>query len=165
VIRRRLGNDRERGVSAVEFAVLMPVFLPLIFLLVQAGLYFHAVNVIQAVAQTTGRVIRTYPGSPGQADPTPGSPGQADPTTVLPTQRQLQDQASRVAVETWQQLDANKTAEQPVAAVDLPLDGTNQVTVTITSRCVNLLPGILPTLPVTAKASGPIEIFKPQGTN
>jgi hypothetical protein len=30
---------------------------------------------------------------------------------------------------------------------------------------VNLLPGILPTLDIVARASGPIEIFKPQGTN
>jgi Flp pilus assembly protein TadG len=154
VIRRRLGSDRDRGVSAVEFAVLMPVFLPLIFLLVQAGLYFHAVNVIQAVAQTTGRVIRTYPGSAGEATP----------TTQLPSQAQLQSEADRVSVETWQQLDANKTAAQPVAEVPPP-DAFNQVTVTIRSKCVNLLPGILPDLPVVATASGPIEIFKPQETN
>lgn len=154
MIRRRLGPDRDRGVSAVEFAVLMPVFLPFIFLLVQAGLYFHAVNVTQAVAQTTARVIRTYPGTPGQ-----------DPATVVPSGGELQPRASRVAVETWEQLDANKTSSQPTAQVDVDVNGSNQLTVTINSTCVNLLPGILPTLPVTARASGPIEIFKPQGTN
>jgi Flp pilus assembly protein TadG len=153
MIRRRLGSDRERGVSAVEFAVLMPVFLPLIFLLVQAGLYYHAVNVTHAVAQTTGRVIRTYPGGAGQA-----------PVTTLPSQGDLQAQADRVSVETWQALDANKTSSQPTAEVAVD-GGSNQLTVTIHSNCVNLLPGILPTLPITAQASGPIEIFKPQGTN
>lgn len=154
MIGRRLGPDRERGVSAVEFAVLMPVFLPLIFLLVQAGLYYHAVNVTHAVAQTTARIVRTYPGGAGQT-----------PVTALPSQGQLQSQADRVSVETWQALDANHTSSQPTAEVAVDVGGSNQLTVTIRSTCVNLLPGILPTLPITAQASGPIEIFKPQGTN
>jgi len=144
-------HDGERGVSAVEFAVLTPSLLILIFLLIQAGLYYPAVNVTQAVAQTTARVVRTYPGAPGQV------------ATQLPSEGELTPEANRVAVQTWQELDANKTSQRPTVAVDM--DAFNQVTVTITSRSVNLLPGILPNLPITAKASGPIEIFKPQGTN
>jgi Flp pilus assembly protein TadG len=155
MIRRRLGEDRERGVSAVEFAMLMPVFLPLIFLLVQAGLYYHAVNVTHAVAQTTARVIRTYPGGVGQA-----------PVTQIPSLGTLQADADRVSVETWQALDANKTSSQPSARVTLDdVPGSNQLTVTIRSTCVNLLPGILPRLDIVAQASGPVEVFKPQGTN
>jgi Flp pilus assembly protein TadG len=155
MIRRRLGDDRERGVSAVEFAVLMPVFLPLIFLLVQAGLYYHAVNVTHAVAQTTARIVRTYPGAVGGA-----------PVTAVPSGADLRPQAERVAVETWQSLDANKTSSQPeVIQLDVDQGGSNQLTLTIHSTCVNLLPGILPTLPINAQASGPVEIFKPQGTN
>ncbi|MEN3361484.1 MAG: hypothetical protein V7637_5466 [Mycobacteriales bacterium] len=153
MISRRLGSDRERGVSAIEFAMLMPVFLPLIFLLVQAGLYYHAVNVTHAVAQTTARVIRTYPGGAGQV------------VTRVPTADELQPQADRVAVETWEALDTNKTSSRPSTAVDVAVGTTNQLTVTVQSTCVNLLPGILPTLPITAQASGPIEIFKPQDTN
>jgi Flp pilus assembly protein TadG len=152
LLRRRLG-DRERGASAVEFAMIMPVFLPLIFLLVQAGLYFHAVNVTQAVAQTTSRVLRTLPA--GQA---------SDTQTLLPDQGTLNADAQRVATETWQSLDANKTSSEPQATADIvPVE--NELNVTIQSHCVNLLPGILPDLPITAKASGPIEIFKGQGTN
>jgi hypothetical protein len=153
MIRRRLGRDRERGVSAVEFAVLMPAFLPLIFLLVQAGLYYHASNVTQAVAQTTARVIRTYPGTAGQG-----------PYTQMPTGAELEPRADRVAVETWQQLDANKTSSQPDASVDVN-QLSNQLTVEVRSTCINLLPGILPTLDIVSRASGPVEIFKPQGTN
>ena len=150
-LRRVLGGG-DRGVSAVEFAVLMPVFLPFIFLVIQAGLYYHAVNVTNAVAQTTSRVIRTYPGQAGQV------------VTQIPSQGALQTQAGRVAVEAWRQLDANKTSEEPT--VDVQLDGgSNQLVLTVRSRSVNLLPGILPSLPVTARASGPIEIFKPRGTN
>jgi Flp pilus assembly protein TadG len=152
--RRGSTHDRERGVSAVEFAILTPSLLILIFLLIQAGLYYHAVNVTQAVAQTTARVVRTYPGAPGQA-----------PETRVPSGTELEPQANRVAVQTWQDLDANKTSERPTAAVQVDVGGYNQVTVTIRSRAVNLLPGIFPSLPVTAKASGPIEIFKPERTN
>jgi hypothetical protein len=154
VISRRFGDDRERGVSAVEFAMLMPVFLPLIFLLVQAGLYYHAVNVTHAVAQTTARVIRTYPGGVGQA-----------PVTRVPTGGELEPRANEVAVATWEALDANKTSSQPTAQVVVDVGASNQLTVTIESKCINLLPGILPDLPLTAQASGPIEIFKPQDTN
>lgn len=146
-------REPERGVSAVEFAVLMPVFLPFIFLVVQAGLYYHAVNVSNAVAQTTARVIRTYPGQAGQV------------VTQLPSVGTLQTQADRVAVETWEQLDANKTSTKPNVTVELDTGGSNQLTVTIRSTSVNLLPKILPTLNIRAEASGPVEIFKPQGTN
>ncbi len=37
--------------------------------------------------------------------------------------------------------------------------------VTINAHAMNLLPGIFPSLPITATASGPIEIFKRKGTN
>lgn len=157
MIRRRFGEDLERGVSVVEFAILMPVFLPLIFLVIQAGLYFHAQNIAQAVAQTTARVVRTYPGGVGQ-DPV------ASGGTQLPSDGVLQGRAQQVAVETWQALDSNKTMAQPnVDAHVQPV--SNQLVVTIHSNCINLLPGILPTLPVNAQASGPVEVFKPQGTN
>jgi hypothetical protein len=159
--RRRGGErDRERGVSAVEFAILTPSLLILIFLLIQAGLYYHAVNVTQAVAQTTARVIRTYPGAPGE----PCLPSNPACTTV-PTGASLGPRANRVAVQTWQDLDANKTSARPTATVQVDVGAYNQLTVTIRSRAVNLLPGLFPTLPVTARASGPIEIFKPEGTN
>jgi TadE-like protein len=160
MFRRRRGGGRdrthngERGVSAVEFAVLTPSLLIMIFLLIQAGLYYHAVNVTQAVAQTTARVIRTYPGAPGQP-----------PATRVPSGPELQPAADRVAVQTWQDLDANKTATRPQVTVQVDVGQFNEVTVVVATRSVNLLPGILPNLPIVAKASGPIEIFKPQETN
>jgi len=148
------GHDRDRGISAVEFAILTPSLLILIFLVIQAGLYYHAVNVTQAVAQTTARVVRTYPGLPGQR-----------PVTRVPGGAELEPQANRVAVQTWLDLDANKTAARPQVSVAVDVGSYNQVTVTVASRAVNLLPGLLPDLPITARASGPIEIFKPEGTN
>ena len=147
-------RDRERGVSAVEFAILTPSLLILIFLVIQAGLYYHAVNVTQAVAQTTARVVRTYPGLPGEP-----------PVSRVPSGTELEPQADRVAVQTWLDLDANKTAARPQVSVAVDVGGYNEVTVTVHSRAVNLLPGILPDLPIVARSSGPIEIFKPEGTN
>jgi TadE-like protein len=138
-------------VSAVEFAVIMLPVLLLIFLVIQAGLYYHAVNVAQAVAQTTARVVRAYPGAPGQVD------------TRIPSQAALQGAGDDAAVQTWSDLDTNKTMSRP--AVRVWVDADNQVHVIIRARSVNLLPAILPDLWVTAAASGPIEIFKPTGTN
>ena len=147
-------HDGERGASAVEFAFVSLPLLTLIFLLVQAGLYYHAVNVAQAVAQTTARVVRTYPGPPGQV------------YTAVPSGGALQGTATRTAVQAWRELDANRTlVKEPAVTVAVDVGAYNQVTVTIRSEAVNLLPAILPSLPVTARASGPIEIFKPQGTN
>jgi Flp pilus assembly protein TadG len=146
-------HDGERGASAVEFSLVSLPLLILIFLLVQAGLYYHAVNVAQAVAQTTARVVRTYPGQPGQV------------YTAVPSGGALQGTATQTAVQVWRELDANRTLKEPAVTVAVDVGEYNQVTVTVRSEAVNLLPAILPSLPVTAKASGPIEIFKPQRTN
>jgi Flp pilus assembly protein TadG len=157
--RRRAGghdreHDGERGASAVEFSLVSLPLLILIFLLVQAGLYYHAVNVAQAVAQTTARVVRTYPGQAGQV------------YTVVPSGEALQGTATQTAVQAWRELDANRTlVKEPAVTVTVDVGAYNQVTVTVRSEAVNLLPALLPSLPVTAKASGPIEIFKPQRTN
>jgi len=154
-------HDGERGASAVEFALVSLPLLILIFLVVQAGLYYHAVSVAQAVAQTTARVVRTYPGTAGQPCG-PGTPA----CSAVPTGASLESQANRTAVQAWQELDGSRTlVKEPAVTVAVDVGAYNQVTVTIRSEAVNLLPAILPSLPVTARASGPIEIFKPQGTN
>lgn len=41
----------ERGTSALEFSIIAPVFLLLIFTIIQAGLYFHARNTAQSAAR------------------------------------------------------------------------------------------------------------------
>jgi hypothetical protein len=99
-------------------------------------------------------VVRTYPGTPGQA-----------PVSRVPSGSELQPQADRVAVQTWQDLDASKTASRPVTTVTVDVGAYDQVVVTINAHAMNLLPGIFPSLPITATASGPIEIFKRKGTN
>lgn len=42
---------RERGTSALEFSVIAPVFLLLIFTIIQAGLYFYARNTAQSASR------------------------------------------------------------------------------------------------------------------
>jgi Flp pilus assembly protein TadG len=41
----------ERGVSAVEFAVIGPVFILLVFLIIEAGLYFYGRNAALSAAR------------------------------------------------------------------------------------------------------------------
>lgn len=41
----------ERGTSALEFSIIAPVFLLLIFTIIQAGLYFHARNTAQSASR------------------------------------------------------------------------------------------------------------------
>ena len=42
---------RERGTSALEFSIIAPVFLLLIFTIIQAGLYLYARNTAQSAAR------------------------------------------------------------------------------------------------------------------
>jgi Flp pilus assembly protein TadG len=149
--RARTGRS-DRGASVVEFAIIMPAFLILLFLLIQAGLYYHAVNVTQSVATTTAREMRAYTGTSGGA--------------TVRDLRQNCDQAvaNQKAVAAWEALDANHTASRPAATVNC-IPGINQVEVVVQAHSVNLLPGIFPQLDITARAQGPAEVFKDQGTN
>jgi Flp pilus assembly protein TadG len=51
--RRRLGGDA--GSATTEFVIATPAFLFTIMLIVQAGLYFHAVSITSAAAQDGAR--------------------------------------------------------------------------------------------------------------
>src|SRR5262245_14676275 len=53
-----LCDDHERGASALELALVTPVFLLLIFTFVQAVLLWHGRDVIRAIADHVGREIR-----------------------------------------------------------------------------------------------------------
>ena len=136
----------DRGASVVEFAILMPVILIFIFLLVQAGLYYHAVNVSQSVAQSTARELRAVAGS-----------NAATPCEIT-------DDPQATAIGIWQQLDPGKSAAQPDTTAEVNA-GSCEVTVTVRSRSVNLLPGLFPRLDIVARASGPLEVFKQRGAS
>jgi Flp pilus assembly protein TadG len=146
--RRR--RDGQRGAGTLEFAIVVLPFLLLIFLLIQAGLYFHAANVAEAVAHTTAREAASYRGAAAGA-----------PVTTINT-GQVRSTAQQVANDTWQALDGSHSLQLTTVSAD-PDAAFNQVEVVIEGKTVNLLPGLLPDLTVRARASSPIEIFKPQG--
>jgi Flp pilus assembly protein TadG len=45
------GARDERGTSAVEFAIVTPIFLLLILVIIEAGLFFHARNAAQSASR------------------------------------------------------------------------------------------------------------------
>jgi TadE-like protein len=145
-------QTRDRGASTLELAILFPFFLFLVLLVVQAGLYFDALNVTQAVAQSTSREVRAYPGG-------------SSVVYNMPAQGALQSQADVAVIRAWNEFDPRHRTGQPSVEVRPVGGASNQVTFTVRSSATNLLHGILPDLPVTAKVSGPVEVFKRQGTN
>jgi Flp pilus assembly protein TadG len=61
---RRFRRNR-RGSTAVEFALIAPVFFGLLFAILESGLYFFADQTLESVAQNSARMILT-----GQAQST-----------------------------------------------------------------------------------------------
>lgn len=57
---RRLGARRgQRGAAAVEFALIAPVFLVMMFSLFEIGWFYFATSIVDASGSTAGRLIRT----------------------------------------------------------------------------------------------------------
>jgi Flp pilus assembly protein TadG len=150
-VRRRLGRS-DRGASAVEMAVLMPVFMFLILVLVQAGLYYHARNVADAVAQSAARQVRSYPGEAGTV------------VRDVPGNGEIKSRAVEEAQNAWVALDNGNALGQPTVT-EADVNGVEQLTLVVRGNARNLLPGLFPQLQVEARAGGPIEVFKDQGDN
>lgn len=55
---RRFGHNR-RGTAAVEFALIAPVFVALLFAIVETALMFFASQILETVAQESARQIMT----------------------------------------------------------------------------------------------------------
>ncbi|MEM8937407.1 MAG: TadE family protein [Pseudomonadota bacterium] len=56
--RKLFGRDR-RGSTAVEFALVAPIFLTFMFSIFEVGWFFFANSIVDATVTSTGRVIRT----------------------------------------------------------------------------------------------------------
>ena len=67
--RRRSAGPADRGSGSLEFAVLSLAFLLLVFMAVQAALYYHARNVVKAEAEGTARAVRGDTPPPPRASP------------------------------------------------------------------------------------------------
>jgi Flp pilus assembly protein TadG len=143
----------DRGSGSLEFAVLSLAFLLLVFMTVQAALYYHARNVVKAEAEGTARAVRAYPTNVGLED-------------TVPTDQQADALARRYVLEQWKRLDdSGDTTSRP--QVDAQVNrAVNQVRVTVRANPILLLPGIFGkgnNLTITATAGGPFEVFKRSG--
>jgi Flp pilus assembly protein TadG len=142
----------ERGATSLEFAVLSFAFLFIVFMVVQAALYYHARNVIKAEAEGVARAVRAYPAEAG-------GPAQR----AIPDRSDLLRLANAEATRQWGVLDGSgDTTSRPAVQVDLT--GFNQVQVTISANPISILPGI-GDMTITATAGGPFEVFKQSGQN
>lgn len=146
-VRRRLGDD-DGAAGALEYALVVPIFLVLAFMVVQAGLYWEAHNVLNAVADQTGRVTRThasYPGIPADAMP---SVAQLDATAVGAEPRALAA------------LDPGKMASGVrVDSVTVPDPAQRTITVTVSGAPLSILGFGLPR--IAASVTGAYEGYVP----
>lgn len=136
---RRLRGDE--GAAATELVIIAPVFLFLILLIVQLGLYFHAINVASAAAQEGARDASLYTPSRGLAI----AQGEA-------TARDLVDT-----------LAPELLAGVQVDGVDV--DGGDSVRMTVRGDVsqVVAIPGIDLSISVNETAETPVEEFRPAG--
>ena len=148
---RRVAGD-DRGSGSLEFAVLSLAFLLLVFMTVQAALYYHARNVVKAEAEGTARAVRAYPTNARLED-------------TIPSRQQVDVLAQSAALQQWDRLDnSGDTTSRPVAHGRVT--GLNQVQVTVSANPILLIPGVFGKgnkLTITATAGGPFEVFKRSG--
>jgi len=151
--RRRRPAEADRGSGSLEFAVLSVAFLLLVFMTVQAALYYHARNVVKAEAEGTARAVRAYPTNARLED-------------TIPTRQQASNLAQTAALEQWRRLDnSGDTTSRPRATAQIN-QALNQVQVTVSADPILLLPGVFGKgnrLTITATAGGPFEVFKRSG--
>jgi len=132
--------------------VLSVAFLLLVFLVVQAALYYHARNVVKAEAEGAARAVRAYPAQ-----------ARAAPYDQIPYGR-VQAMAVAEARRQWRILDdGGDTTSEP--RVQAQVVGYDQVQVTVTADPILIIPGLFggSRLSITATAGGPFEVFKRSG--
>ncbi len=151
--RRPHPDERDRGSTSLEFALLSLVFLFLVFMVVQAALYFHARNVIKAEAEGVARAVRAYPTTAQLED-------------TVPTQAQVRALAQTSAREQWELLDDSGDTTSEPRVTRAAVNGFQQVEITIEADPIIIIPGLFSSqLTITATAGGPFEIFKRSGDN
>lgn len=126
-VARRVSTSRrgrsDRGASAIETAILIPVLLGLLFLIIQAGLFYHARNVASSAAQVAVQRASVLHGT--------AADGQAAAAGYV------QDTAGGVLL-------------SPTVTVDR---GATQVRAVVTGATPSLVPGVtLPDVTATAAA-------------
>jgi len=153
----RLRANRERGASAVEYAILVPIFLVLTFLIIQSGIYYYARNIAQSAAEDAARSARATPGLAPDVN--------APQNQVFPTDDQLQQRAETGFQGTLTALDPNGGFFQGRSVEAHGDAGTGLVNIDVRGSSVNLLPHFFPTMNIHTRAGGSVEIFKQPGAN
>ncbi|MGH9187268.1 MAG: TadE family protein [Acidimicrobiales bacterium] len=130
---RRCRGDE--GSATAELVVAFPMFLFMIMLIVQAGLYFHAVGVASAAAQEGARAAR-HQGATIEE-------GEAEAREFV------QALAPRLFV-------------NPVEVTGDPV-GTDRVRMTVTGQVIQVfvIPGANIDFTVRESSEGPVERFRP----
>lgn len=135
---QRCLERRDRGTSAVELAILMPVVLIVILLVVQLALIFHGRQVADVAAREGARVARAAGVGEGAGNWQAASEERARTKLKIAGQKIM----SNTTIKAWEEGDLRGvTVEGDIAAA------------------VPLLPGM--SFRLTAKFGGPIECFRP----
>jgi Flp pilus assembly protein TadG len=150
--RRLQDGGSDRGSGSLEFAVLSLAFLLLVFMVVQAALYYHARNVVKAEAEGVARAVRAYPTTAQLQDSVPSSD-------------KVRSLAETSALDQWERLDNSGDTTTRPRIDDAEVVGFDQVRITISADPIVLIPGIFGgnKLTISATAGGPFEIFKRSG--
>jgi Flp pilus assembly protein TadG len=148
---QRRPSRADRGSGSLEFAVLSLAFLLLVFMTVQAALYYHARNVVKAEAEGAARTVRAYPTNARLED-------------AIPSRLEVDKMAREAALQQWKRLDNDgDTTSRPDARGEIV--GLNQVLVTVRANPILILPFGGDKLTITATAGGPFEVFKRSGVD
>lgn len=136
--RRRWAGD-DRGATTTELSLVFPIFLTLLFLLIQASLYYHARNVASTAAQEAAAIASEY----GRTADLAQAAGEAEGMQYMESQ-------------VWQGSgDVNVGFVQGGDAVQATAGGTVQ----------NVFPfvNLLPDLEINEVSQRPVERFVPPG--
>ncbi|MEU8893707.1 TadE family protein [Streptomyces sp. NPDC048442] len=125
-VRLRPPRD-DRGISAIQTAIIMPIVLTVFVAALQAALWGYARNLAQSAAREGVSAGRLYGAGPGAG-----------------------------AAQARSHLDRNAGNNLTGRAVSTAGSGPDLIRITVTGRAQSLIPGI-PDLPVTAEASGEAE--------
>jgi len=148
-LRSRCRGDRGAA-GALEFALITPVFMVLAFMVVQAGLYWEAQNVVDSIATDTGRVVRTFRSYPDI------------PTDALPDQAHMQSVAAAHVTELAGEphgINAGKLVSS-VALGSVSPPSWDNISVTVTAKSISVL-GFISLPQIKETVSGPYEGFRP----
>lgn len=132
------GRRTQRGASAIELSIVAPLFLLLIFTLIQGALLLYARNIALSAAREGASDVRLF------------QPDEYGPGIEAALSGKIERYVSTVG---------NQTMVNTEPAIRYNPGGNGRVTVTVRGEAISLIPGI--DLKVERSASMEIEQFEP----